>query len=290
MVYNPNTGQYENTENALGGKVTQPQFNYPDNFDSLTPEQQLALHQQNYQAQLYGGGMQPEDIQDAIAKGYLNVNDLATFSNYQGENLKNRQAEWALAQSTGYDKSGKPIQKEFNTLLDPDTGLLKENLQLKTNLNTGALEGMRAEANRTGPSAWRTLAETQAGDQLAKQSAGQLAQARGQMSMQGGLRGGSAERLAQQSMMANLTGKQNIANQYATQDEQNRLATQDKLAGQELAYSGYDRDTSKYNTDKALAETLQQRGYDINAYNEAMRAWGATQTAAATPTSSGGKK
>lgn len=112
------------------------------------------------------------------------------------------------------------------------------------------------------------------------------------------------------------------------QDEQNRLGILQQLPGMELnamqpdmqkaaalndaslTEQGRNLDASKYNSDtnfnlgkynadstatadkynigNALNEQLQNRGYDLNNYNEMMKAWGADKTASAQ--GSGGKK
>jgi hypothetical protein len=188
---------------------------------------------------------------------------------------------------TGGD--GKPLRNRFISALDPQTGLLKPEYQLGSPLNTQGMDALRTEALRTGPSQWRMLEEQRQRDQLSQSSAGQLAQAKNQMAMQGGLRGGSAERLAGQSMRSNLTGGQNIARDLSIADEQRRMQALQALPGQEIATAGFQQNTDKYNIDKALGEILQKRAADQSAYTEQLRAWGSEKTAAATPTS-GGKK
>lgn len=189
---------------------------------------------------------------------------------------------------TGAD--GKPIAKQFVSTIDPDTGLLKDAYNLKAPVNTGGLEALRGEALRTGPSAWRTMEEASQRDKLAKSSAGQLAQAKNQMAMQGGLRGGSAERLAAQGMRQNLGGAQNISRDLAVADEQKRMQAVGQLPTAEINQATFDRGTGQYNIDKALSEVLQKRANDVNQYNQQMSAWGAERTAAATPSGGGGGK
>ena len=189
---------------------------------------------------------------------------------------------------TGGDE--KPLRPRFISALDQSTGLLKPEYQLGSPLNQQGMDALRAEALRTGPSQWRMMEEQRQRDQLAQSSAGQLAQARNQMAMQGGLRGGSSERLASQAMRNQLTGGQNIARDLAIADEQKRMSTLQALPGQEIATAGFEQGTQKYNIEKALGEILQKRAADQNAYTEQLKAWGSMKTAAATPSSGGGKK
>lgn len=213
----------------------------------------------------------------------------ALSSSVNGSNLSPIADVYAPnAGPTGPD--GKPIPKQFISTIDPATGLLKEPYQLKAPVNTGGIQALRGEALRTGPSAWRTMEEAAQRDNLAKATAGQAQQAKNQLAMSGGLRGGAGERLQANAMNQNLTGGQGIARNLAIADEQKRMQAVGQLPGQEIAQATFDRDTSKYNIDKPLFEILQKRANDASQYNEQMAAWGAEKTAAATPASSGGKK
>lgn len=188
---------------------------------------------------------------------------------------------------TGAD--GQPIRPRFISALDPSTGLLRPEYQAGSGgLNSQGMDALRAEALRTGPSQWRTLEEGRQRDQLAQQTGGQVAQAQNRLAMQGGLRGGAAERIATQGMRGQQMGGQNIARDLSITDEQRRMGALQALPGQELQQAGFNQATEKYNIDKALGEILQKRAADQNAYGEQIKAWGAAKTAAATPSSGGG--
>jgi len=174
--------------------------------------------------------------------------------------------------------------------------LLDPSLQSTTAIDTRGLEGVRNEALRTGPSAWRGLMEQQQGnryagltDQLSRQSAGSMAQAQSQAAMRGGLGGGSAERLAQQSMQGRLMGQQGLSRQRQgeaigldVQDEQNRQGMLQNLPGMEQGYAQAKSGLEQANIQNALRQLTEKRGFDLGKYNEAMRAWGAQKTAEAT--------
>lgn len=248
---------------------------------------------------------QPGVAPDPYESQFQQIRDMIAAQNAQVQNTMNRYNQLSQSLSGGnmspiadiYQTTsgptgpdGKPIAKQFVSTIDPTTGLLKDPYQLKAPVDTRGLEALRGEALRTGPSAWRMMEEASQKDALARSSAGQLAQARNQMAMQGGLRGGSAERLAAQGMNQNLAGNQGIARNLAIADEQKRMQAVGQLPGAELAQAGFNRDTSKYNIDKPLAEIFQKRASDVNQYNEQMRAWASEKTAAATPSGGGGGK
>lgn len=185
---------------------------------------------------------------------------------------------------TKFDESGKPVMADFNSQLGPD-GKIKDIYQTQNNYNTGAIDAMRTDALRDPGtlSKWGTMAQSNAANSIAKQQAGQLATATGNLAMQGGLRSGARERLQSQSQQNGLMTKQNAYNQIAMQDETNRLNSVNNLVGQELGLANYDANLQNTNIGRATTEIGQQRTYDMNKYNEAMRAWAAQQTANAMP-------
>lgn len=200
---------------------------------------------------------------------------------------------------------GRPDRPAWESLLGQD-GLMKEQYQLGAGgMQTGFLDRMRDQALRDPgqQSQWRQLAGQQLdqrqaaqGDQLARQQAGQQSQAMNRLAMTGGLRGGAGERMAGAGANNALLEQQRLARQgnqqrlgLDVQDEQNRLQGLSQLGNAEMQVGGFNRDTQKYNIDKALQDTLQKRASDLNFYNEDMRAWAAERTAQATP-SGGGKK
>jgi len=190
-----------------------------------------------------------------------------------------------------YDATGKPILKDFESNIDPNTGLLRTQYQTKDVLNRQGLAAMRGEALRDPGtmSRWGQMATNQARNQMTQQVAGQQQQATNQLAMQGGLRTGARERLASQGMRSQLEGGQQALGNVQMQDEQNRQKWLQMLPGQELAAANYDTGVQDTNINRAGSEITQGRLWDTNRYNEAMRAWGAEKTAAATPRS-GGKK
>lgn len=247
----------------------------------------------------------PTTTTDPYADQFQQIRDLIAAQNAQVQSTMNNYNQLSQSLNGGnlspiadiYQTAsgptgagGQPLAKQFVTTIDPATGRLKEAYDLKAPVNTGGLEALRGEALRTGPSAWRNLEEASQRDKLAKSSAGQLSQAKNQLAMQGGLRGGSAERLAGQAIRGNLEGGQGISRNLAIADEQKRMQAVGQLPTAEINQATFDRGTSQYNIDKSLAEILQKRANDANQYNQQMSAWGAEKTAAATPSGGGGGK
>lgn len=187
---------------------------------------------------------------------------------------------------TGPD--GRPMTPGYVSIGDDITGLLKDPYNLKNNLNTEALDQLRAETLRQGPSKWAQLQAVTQGDQIAKQNASNIQAAQNNLAATGGLRGGAAERLQTAGANSSLMASQNMRQNLATQDEQNRMTNLRALPGMEQSAAQYQNDINKYNIEGAKNEMLQRRAFDVNNYNEAMRGWAAQKAAAATP--SGGKK
>lgn len=187
---------------------------------------------------------------------------------------------------TGAD--GKPLPPGFVSIGDDKTGLLKDPYNLKSTLNTSALDQLRTETLSGAPSRWSQLQQQSQGDDLANSQAGQIASAQNGLAAQGGLRSGAGERLAQSGMRQGMMGRQAMQSNLANQDEQNRQTNLRALPGMELQQAGYNDGVNKYNIEGAKNEMLQRRAFDSNSYNEAMKGWASIKTAAATPSS--GKK
>jgi hypothetical protein len=180
-----------------------------------------------------------------------------------------------------YGYANQPAAPEFESQIDPATGMLKQQYQQKSQLNEGGLEAMRGEALRdpSKMSKWREIAQTQGMDQLGRQQGNQLAQAQSGLAAAGGLSQGARERLQQSSMQQGLMGQQNMWTQLAAQDEQKRQQMLGQLPGQELAAAGYKSGIGGGNIQSALDEINRKRAFDMNRYNQQMGAWGAQQTA-----------
>jgi len=183
-------------------------------------------------------------------------------------------------QGQDYDEMGRPILRNFDSQLQPN-GLLKDSYMMKNNLNTQGLDQIRKEALRDPgqQSRWAEIAKADAANTAAAQGAGQMAQARSGLAMQGGLRSGARERLAQQGQITGLQAKQNANMQVNMQDEQNRQKWLGMLPGQELAAAQFGSTIEDRNIGRSLSEVQQGRDFDKYRYGQAMTAWGADKSA-----------
>lgn len=191
---------------------------------------------------------------------------------------------------------GRPDRPEWESLLGAD-GRMQEQYQQTNNLNTGYLDQMREDGLRKPgeQSQWRGLMEQQIQNRAGQAAAGAQAQTQNAMSnlaMQGGLRGGAAERMASSGARNAAQAKQGVLGQRLQldiQDETMRGQQLANLGNAEMGAAQMQNQTDQFNIQNSLNENLQYRADNVNAYNEQMRAWAAEKTAAATP-SSGGKK
>ncbi len=177
-----------------------------------------------------------------------------------------------------------PQMAPFQSQRNPD-GTIKDVYKTQDTYDPRAINQIRQDALRTPGqlSKWGQMAQSQAGNQIAKQGAGQLATAQSNLAMQGGLRTGARERLANNAAQSGLMAKQNAYGQIAMQDEQNRISQLGNLANQEMGLANYQTGLQNTNIGRATTDVGQERLYDMNKYNEAMRAWAAMNTANAMP-------
>jgi hypothetical protein len=166
----------------------------------------------------------------------------------------------------------------------------------QTAYDTRAADRIAQDALRTGPSAWRGMMDTQLGqrysamgDQLAGQQAGQLAQARSSLASRGGLRGGSAERLAGQGMQAGLMERQRMARQksqemtgFDVQDELNRQQQLGQLGAMDAQKAAFQGQQSQFNLSNALNTLGNKSSFSMERYKQQMGDLGAARTAHST--------
>lgn len=183
---------------------------------------------------------------------------------------------------------------------DPNS-ILGAGLQANTKLATGGYDRLSQDALRTGPSAWRGMMDKQmeqrhalATDNLTQQQAGQKASAMNSLAMRGGLRGGSAERLAQGNQAQGLLARQGLARQGMAdslqadiQDESGRKSDLQSLLGQDLSRGQFAAQQQQFNIGNSLKEMQSKRDFEASQQAEKMKAWAAQKTAAAA--SDGGK-
>lgn len=226
----------------------------------------------------------------------------------------------------GLMPDGSPIRPEYFSLIDPKTGLMMDQYQIKVGdynaqqIDPNSLEGLQAfkkEALRTGPSMWAQLQQKLLGskraadlDKAAAQSATAGAQARGTLAMRGGLSSGARERIARGNANDLLGLRQQIGAQYnnqnlqlLTDDEKQRLAMLGQLPGMETGIAQFNanamNDATKfnignkakmdeYNINLAVEEKRAADAQDLDIYKEQLKKWGSERQAQATERSGGG--
>lgn len=163
---------------------------------------------------------------------------------------------------------GAPVYPTLNSLLDPNSGLLKSQYQLQKgadvgyesqlgnldqrlagiNLNKEGLEALRKRGLSQGPSDWaklmeqsQRLEEQTARGRAGEQQAGAQSSAFSELARKGGLSSGARERLAMQGQRGLTSSMQDISRQgqenrlgIGLQDEQQRLNILSQLPGMEV--------------------------------------------------------
>lgn len=202
------------------------------------------------------------------------------------------------------DTKKRPEPLKYGPSAVNKSGTLKKGYQIKPQKleeitqDQRGMDAFRAEALRTGPSAWlnnqleqQKIQEAGAGENAAALGAGQQAQARSSLASKGGLTGGASERLAGMGARDQMMERQRIAREGQTSrlglqsdDERNRLDTLGKLPGMETAWIqprvqqqqfGAEQDLSAQGANSQLRsnELSSQRDFDRGQYNESMEEW-----------------
>ena len=205
----------------------------------------------------------------------------------------------------GLDARGLPIRPEFDSVLNRETGQLDQGFRIgefdPVNLDRRALDAITEQGLSTGPTAAaqrqlqsQQLEQAGAFDNLRSGQAGAQQQSFDALARQGGLSGGSRERLARSGQRNALLGGQNIRSQGAqqragilAQDEtakRNLLgqAQQGALAAGQFSQGNrqFEADRRSFDIQNALGELQSKRGADLAAF-EADRAGAAAEKQAA---------
>lgn len=249
---------------------------------------------------------------------------LAPYQN-QLSNLRTKMTEIDQADK-GLMPDGSPMRPEYFSLIDPKTGLMMDQYQLKVGdysgktIDPNSLEGMQAykkEALRTGPSVYATLQQQLLGqkkntdmDKAVAEGAAGGANARSQLAMRGGLNQGAALQIALQGDRNVLNAKQGVNRDYnsnnlqlMSDDEKNRLAALQGFTGMETNLGQFNtniqNDASKfnignkakadeYNITRSLEEKRAADVQDLEIYKEQQKKWAAERQATATQNSGSG--
>lgn len=168
--------------------------------------------------------------------------------------------------------------------------------------NQGALNVLNQKATTQGNSPWMNMQlqkqgmeQQQAMGKMGAQANAANAQARAGLAMKGGLSGGAAERLARGGSQDLNASRQNVMSQGANQrlqlgiqDESNKNQLLGQAVGANQAQNAQNIGIGQFNTQNTLAENNANNAFQMNKYQEQMKAFGAGKTANATANS--GKK
>jgi hypothetical protein len=275
---------------------------------------------------LMSGAYDNNQLQQLITQGDLNFSDLTAMGDYNKSAMDRKQQELELAKQQfeldkkrGFDASGRPIQKDWESMANAD-GTMKDQFKVKdwqnVNANTGALDLLRQNAMR-GPGEMsqgnKLLMDSQKAqqaallDQTAKSGAMNMLRAQSDLAQSGGLSGAARERMARSGMKNDLIAKQQVNRQgmldrmgIQSKDEEQRIGALNQLQGMDNQQADFQFKNQQQagsiqeaNVRNSLNEGLQKRAWDANAYSQAMAEWGAGKTADAqsrAARSSGGKK
>lgn len=217
--------------------------------------------------------------------------------------------------AAGKNPDGSPKKIEWDSMIDPATGKMKDQYQLQAGadvqVDSRAMDEIRNRGLEKGPSAWANMAtekqrleETGALDSARAQSAGAQAQTLSNLMMRGGLSGGSRERMAgntlrDQVMMAQQVGRQGQLDRagIGLQDQSMKNDFLKTTAGLDFQKAGLDMQNRDYkskvddrNLTNLLTEFGQKRGFDMDMWKKDMEVWGANKQSEAMANSSGGGK
>lgn len=202
-----------------------------------------------------------------------------------------------------------PDRPNYQSVWDPKTMSMEPYSQQQLsgiNLDMRGMERFREEALRSGPSAWSRLAmgrqnmeEANARDSATRQISGKRAEAFSNLAQRGGLDSGARERVARGAMKDSLDMQQDISRQGSlnrlqieSNDEQNRVQQLGMLPGMEVQALQPALEKAKLMGQARQLDITNQMNdkkysndFDMQAYQEQMKRWGAERTAQATENS-----
>lgn len=214
----------------------------------------------------------------------------------------------------GKNPDGSPLSPEWQGIANPD-GTLKSPYELaqwqQVTPDTQALDIFKQTALRQAgaesPYAKLALERQQLeqaaqADQAGQGAANTMLQAASRLAQSGGVSGGARERLARQGAQAGFIQRQGVERQgmfdrlgIRTQDEQNRLAGLQSLQGMQnqqadIQFKNQQQaaNNMQFNVTSRQKEQEAKRLFDVNKYNEQMRAWAAGKAADAQRNAAGG--
>jgi hypothetical protein len=230
----------------------------------------------------------------------------AMIEKQAAERAKREAERVAKLKSEGRNADGSYIRPEYESITKDD-GMLQDQYQIgkdykQAELDTRGLDQFRNEALREAgqDSTFAKMALEKQGLEQQKMrdrgAATMNAQMAGQfdnLAAQGGLGGGSRERMAKSGLRDLMRGNQDIGmaglqgtNQIRMADEQNRINQLGQLPGMELQKSEFDRSQEgdrlrlqEANIRNALAERAGKRSDDMDAWKTNQQTWASNKQA-----------
>lgn len=215
-------------------------------------------------------------------------------------------------QMSGTNADGTPIAPEWRSLVDPETGQLRSQYQLKIDaLDPTKWEGyskFKGEALRDAgtQSEWAKIAsakqmqeEAMARDAAARQAMTGQAQALSQLQMRGGMASGARGRAAMMGARDLMMARQGVGREgimarlgISQQDETSRQDQLSKLMSSETDIGKANKElearTGQYNLGNLLREIEGRKAWEQDQYKEKMKQWASEREAQATERSGGG--
>lgn len=246
------------------------------------------------------------------------IGDVKTSAQLEYENLlaqlKMKELQSQEMAKQGKNPDGSPIAPGFQGIANPN-GTLRPEFELspwqQVAADTAALDVYKQTALRDAgvdsPFAKLALERQQleqaaSADQAGQGASNSMLQAASRLAQSGGVSGGARERLARQGAQAGFIQRQGVERQGSldrlgirSQDEQNRLQGLQSLQGMQnqqadIQFKNQQQaaNNMQLNVQARQKEQEAKRLFDINRYNEQMRAWAAGKSADAQARAAGG--
>jgi hypothetical protein len=220
--------------------------------------------------------------------------------------LKAKDNEFALRQK-GKNADGSFIRPEYESLVNKETGLLDSAYTLgdkwkNIEADQAGLNKFKGEAMRDAGSAstWGGMMANKADmekqaeiDRMAASQNAGLKSAYDDLAAQGGLSGGSRERIAGQGLRDMMRGRQDVRRnamadkmQISTTDEENRMKMLSQVPGMDMQQANLamqnqqgQLQAKQFDTQQAVGQMDKERQSEMDAWMKNQETWGANKQA-----------
>lgn len=229
-----------------------------------------------------GGQSLAEQMQSKINAAEQNRINSINNSQTVSQTLRNDQQGLGYGITGGGQNIYGINSPEYLTMRDPVTGELSSRF---TETMGSANQALLDKAMTQGDTPWASLQRQQLQNQygtdmgnLAQSSASQLAQARGNLAMRGGLGSGSRERLGSAGMYQQMLGQQGLGQNLANNNL--NVSIQDEATKNNLLQSmgNVQQGIQQGNINRLGMDVSGQNLFNQQNYAEAMKAYGAQKT------------